>query len=90
MIRCVTELLIQFVHAERSYFYSVLMGDFNMIFQWVLDFFGAMVQQVFVMLSKKKVIFVINMLKFITSYIRHLQKKNRNPIMYCLSFIGYG
>ena len=32
-------------------------------------------RQVFVMLSKKKVMFVINMQKFFTSNIRHLQRK---------------
>ena len=68
-------LLIQFIHAVPSYFRSVLIGEI-WVFSESWNFFGTWVRQVFVMSSKKKVIYVINMQKFINSNIRHLKITN--------------
>ena len=53
-------------------FYCVILVWF---FSESYNFFGTWVRQVFVMSSKKKVIFISNMQKLITFNIRHLPKK---------------
>ena len=49
-------------------------------------FLGANVRELFVMLTTKKVIFVIDMQKFITSNIRHLQIKKIITLLFSLLF----
>ena len=69
----VYHLLIQFTHAVRSYFCSVLKDNLSIIFLWNKFFWGMGERGFCNVQQKKSIIFVINMRKLITFNVSHLQ-----------------